>query len=74
MDIYIVLELTHAVAQMTIFVLISYNFYTRGIIVKEKYDTQISRISALALRTSLGCVFVLCSFKAITPIILLLQI
>jgi len=74
MDIYTVLELIHAATQITIFCLISYDFYTRVIIVKGKYDTQTSRISALALRALLGCLLVIFTFKAITPIILQLQI
>jgi len=74
MDIYTVLELTHAATQITTFCLISSNFYTSGVIVKGKYDTQISRISALALRTSIGCLLVIFTFKAITPIILKLHL
>ena len=74
MDIYTGLKLTHAATQITIFLLIAYDFYTRGIIVKGKYDTQISRISALAFRATIGSLLVLYTFKVMTPIILQLQI
>ncbi len=50
MDTDTLLEVSHTATQVTILLAIAYHFYTRVSIQEGKYDTAISKYSALTFR------------------------
>ncbi len=65
------LEVSHTATQIIILLVISYHFYTRVAIQKGKYDTAISKYSALTFRLTTCSVLILFLFHWISRIAIL---
>lgn len=71
MNTYILLEASHTATQVTILLVSAYHFYTRVAIQNGKYETAISKYSALTFRLTACSFLILFLFHWINRIVIL---
>jgi len=71
MDTHTILTISHTATQIIIMLFIAYYFLAKVAVQKGRYDTAISKYSALALRLTICSVLVLFLFNLIAKMVIL---